>query len=175
MWEDVAFGNYIAGQADADSTFYLRINVQKVHKYGLSAQCFWSVTKFNDKDILLKMKDFLNLGRVYQVNRSNVKRKTGYQLMVTGTECLKLIEFFDKFTLRGSKLNDYKLWREAVQIRYQHPVRTRLEREALVKLLKIKIEMFGRVRGTPRYSVDFFKNLISQLESNSRKVSLEES
>lgn len=105
---DPSFGYWIAGFVDGEGHFAIAKNES-------TFQCSFRISiRRDDKDILLRIRDFWDEGIVRDTDRNN-QSKPQSNLSVSSKEgCLKLVRFFDSFQLRAKKLNDYTIWRDAV-------------------------------------------------------------
>jgi len=154
MWEDRDFGNYIAGQADADSCFVLSISKASKNKFGVSVYPLWQMDKLGDEEVLQKIRDFLGVG---VVSPSHGKGKSYSALRVHGYACLKLVEFFEQFPLKGKKRKDFELWKKGVKLYCARKHKDRgnyMTKDELVQLIEIReeMEMTLNRRKSPRYN-----------------------
>lgn len=113
MWNDRDFGNYIAGQADADSSFYINV---KYGSRGVYVCPEWTITKDIDKEILEKICHFLGVGKVYPRRYLKTKRNTSASLRIHGKPCARVVQFFEEFPLRAKKKEEFEIWKRAVEI-----------------------------------------------------------
>jgi len=100
--------------------------------------------KLGDRDLLEQIQKYLGVGRLQQrLHRGNIdgfaRHQTAY-LVVEGKSCLKIVDFFEKYPLRGKKKLDFEFWKKAVLQVFscQRHIRTKQE---LIQLVNIKVEM----------------------------------
>lgn len=143
MWEDLAFANYVVGQADADSCFYLSVRKRPKRRLKISVDPKWAITKAFDKEILLKIRDFLGVGSVYIKHGSPSRPRSidpFWQFYVEGKACAVVVEFFERFPLRATKRKDFEIWKKAVAILVGRR-ETRWTKEDLIAMLMVRKEM----------------------------------
>jgi hypothetical protein len=141
MWEDRDFANYIVGQADADSSFSLAIEKSSENKFGIRVYPVWKMDKYGDEEVLQKIRDFLGVG-IVSSSRGKVKPYIAFR--VHGYACPKLVEFFERFPLKGKKRKDFEIWKKAVQLYCARKHKGRGKdwtKDELVPLLEICEEM----------------------------------
>ena len=144
MWEDKSFGNYVAGQADADSYFGLEVSRWSRNVFGVRILPNWAVSKAYDFEILEEIKNFLGVGRLKEIKASK-SYTHHYRLSVTGTKCSKIVEFFEKFPLRANKQKDFEIWKKAVKIynnrsRFHGPG-SGWKKEGILAMLQLRKEL----------------------------------
>jgi hypothetical protein len=117
MWKDRDFANYIVGQADADSCFYIGVRHGKTYSYGIRVVPEWAVSKTADHEILQRTKAFLGIGRIVEkIQPRQGNRRFYSKLYIQGNECSILAEFFERFPLRANKRKDFEVWKKAVDL-----------------------------------------------------------
>jgi hypothetical protein len=144
LWDDIAFGNYVAGQADADSSFVLFVAQDSRRAFGVRTDVLWIMTKTYDSEILKNIRDFLGVGHVYERPKPRHRlghRQSGHQLIVFGANCLRIVEFFEKFPLRANKRMDLELWKRATKVHCQRKPHTRWKKADLIEMVKIRLQL----------------------------------
>lgn len=114
---DTLPGDYIAGFVDGEGCFSLNLRRdrhldRKIYReYFYWKPAFSIVLDKSDRAILEKIKDTLGCGKIWESG-------PGAQFHVQNINDLseKVIPFFDHYTLRAKKLEDYQAWREAISI-----------------------------------------------------------
>ena len=104
-------------------------------------RCFCAVAlRDDDGEVLQKAHLALGLGRLNPVAARNGSRPQVIWTIDSKLECLALTELLDLHHLRGQKLEQYRIWREAVRIwaarRYGLPRASRARLERLAQALK---------------------------------------
>lgn len=112
-------GDYIAGFVDGEGCFALKFrrDARKERK-NQKVYFYWDVEfainlKFDDRDILERIKNTLECGIVHDMNTRNLVR---YSVQTTEDLHTKIVPFFEKYPLHAKKLHDFNLWKEAVKI-----------------------------------------------------------
>jgi len=157
MWEDTAFGNYIAGLADADSSFYLEIHRKKGNKFGWGILPIWTMDKAGEKPLLQSIANFFGVGRIYEYSSSKKENHPRIRFVVDGHSCSRLVDFFDKFPLRGKKHLEFELWKQAVEIysRRRRHCRASWTKEEMLTCVRLKREMSSmRLKGSPTVDLE---------------------
>jgi hypothetical protein len=139
MWEDRDFANYIVGQADADSSFVIGIQHYRGPRHGLKVLPLWVIAKNGEETLLRQIRDFLGVGRIHQYLGKSKPYYVSFQ--VAGRDCLKIVEFFEKFPLRSKKKIEYEIWKKAVEIYAFHEVYTRWTKEKLLQIVLLRQQM----------------------------------
>ena len=114
-------GEFVAGLTEGEGCFALKFrrDVKKNRPnspvyFGWQASFVISLRN-DDKPLLEKVKNTLGCG-----NLSYSKDFVSFQVCNTETLINKVIPFFDKFRLYGKKYQDFKLWKEAVELIYRN-------------------------------------------------------
>jgi hypothetical protein len=142
MWDDIAFGNYVAGQAEADSCFCIGVRISKTSKFGVRVIPLWEMQKVHDELILQKIRDFIGIsGRIYHCKYKVHHGKMTTRLMIEGSKCERVVAFFETFSLRGEKKKDFDLWKKAVKIYVSRNRQHFWTKEDLIAMLNIRKEM----------------------------------
>jgi hypothetical protein len=116
MWEDEGFGHYIAGQAGADSCFYIAVYRRKTRSYGIALMPEWAIAKTYDDEILKRMRAFLGVGKIEKQDPHLHNRRPYLRLRVLGSDCGTIVKFFERFPLRSNKRKDFEIWKRAVEL-----------------------------------------------------------
>jgi hypothetical protein len=111
---DDAFGHWLAGFADGEGCFSI------LHHKGREAYHCQFIIGLRDDDTAILREVHARTGLGYlrrrEVCPSSVKnaRAQTYWVVHRKTDCLALVEIFDRYPLRAKKARDYAVWREAV-------------------------------------------------------------
>lgn len=111
-------GDYIAGFVDGEGCFYINFRRDVRHdRKNKPVYFYWEIgfaiaMRADDKDILEKIRETLNCGKV-TVNKQGSAR---FQITDINELAGKIVPFFEKYELRAKKRADFILWREAVEI-----------------------------------------------------------
>ena len=113
---------YIAGFCDGECTF-------TYSRSGNHIALYFAV-KLTEKDykLLYAIKDFFGVGKIYYVqpraptkNKNSGYTKSSFYYRVSKLFDLeRVIDFFDKYPLKGLKVESYKIWREMVLLKRQN-------------------------------------------------------
>lgn len=130
--------NWITGFTDGEGCFHVSIN--RIIGMSLGWQVlpeFRIVQHEKDEAVLYKIKDYFGFGDV-KINRTD-SHGTRKEFRVRGIDNLnKLIEFFNKYPLSTSKVNDFKIFSEIIQLMNN---KEHLTKEGLDKIAKLISEM----------------------------------
>lgn len=122
-------GDYVAGLVDGEGCFYLvfrsEVNRNRLGnpKYYRWIPYFAIDLRVDDYKILDQIKDTLDCGKVYVTNsvvKGNSKKHAHYNVQDLDSLHKKVMPFFEKHQLRAKKLQDFKLWCQALEILYRH-------------------------------------------------------
>jgi len=123
-------GDYIAGFVDGEGCFALNFRRDIRHERGKRSGVkpiyfYWDiqfaiVLREDDKEILEKIRDTLECGKVTGPNK---KGQVRFQATEINDLSKKIVPFFEKYQLHAKKKFDFQLWKEAVEIfkRNQRP------------------------------------------------------
>jgi hypothetical protein len=104
-------GHRLAGLLDAECHLGLVPNNRD------GWRCFCDVVlRDDDRDTLVEARTHLGLGRLSPVPARNGSRAQVRWMVSTKLECVALSELLDTHPLRGRKLAEYEIWREAVAL-----------------------------------------------------------
>lgn len=145
MWDDRDFANYVVGQADANSSFWLGLTRdRRTGKFGIMIVPAWSISKVFDEEIVEKIHDFLGVGKVFPHKHTN-SGLVAKRFAVEGKGCAKIVEFFEKFPLRSKKQRDFEVWKKAVEIYCSRDrrgaSRNPWTKEELIAMLKLRKQL----------------------------------
>ena len=130
--------NWITGFTDGEGCFHVSIN--RLSGMSLGWQVlpeFRIVQHEKDEAVLYKIKNYFNFGDV-KINRTD-SHGTRKEFRVRGMDNLnKLIEFFNKYPLSTSKVNDFKIFSEIIQMMNN---KEHLTKQGLDKIAKLISEM----------------------------------
>jgi hypothetical protein len=116
-YDDLAedgFGHWLAGFADGEGCFYLRIGHSRGGVVQNNFDMRFSLSqRADDEAILQSIVERTGIGRLYRVRPSNSRPIVRWEVHKQVDLCA-LIEIFDRFPLRARKRNDFAVWREAV-------------------------------------------------------------
>ncbi len=116
-------GNYIAGFVDGEGCFALKFRKETKYNRGKRngirpTYFYWDiefaiVLKKDDKDILEKIKNTLDCGKLSESDKYNSIRYAVNDIIDLSN---KILPFFQKYPLHAKKRFDFELWKEAVAI-----------------------------------------------------------
>jgi len=171
MWEDIAFANYIVGFSEADATFSISVNKKPNYKFGFQVRPIWALEQVGNEELLERIREFLGIEcrvchRKHRTLKDGYKRRDSTALRIEGTACMKLVEFFERFPLRGAKQKEFEFWKRAVQIYAAHPRSKRhfWTKDEVAAILEIKIQMdktLMRPKGKPKGAIQALQMLES--------------
>ncbi len=153
-------GDYIAGFVDGEGCFALTLRRDVRHERGKRTGVkpvyfYWKsqfviVLRNDDRQLLEKIKQTLGCGSI-TLTYNNVRYE------VTNLDDLKhkIIPFFEKYNLYGKKMNDFLLWRKAIDILYKY---------------KLKRGRVNSKRGIGFYSIQWDTKDIQELEDIHQKM-----
>lgn len=117
-------GDYIAGFVDGEGCFYLTYRSETRYersgkpKYFRWTPYFAINIREDDREILEKIKNTLGCGNIYILNRKKGEKMAHYIIQNIDELYTKILPFFKNYPLRAKKKHDFKLWAEALNIRY---------------------------------------------------------
>ena len=130
--------SWIAGFTDGEGCFHISIN--QIPKMSLGWQVlpeFRIVQHEKDEKVLYQIKNYFGFGDV-KINRTD-HHGTRKEFRVRGLENLnKLIEFFNKFSLKTSKQNDFMFFSKVIQLMNN---KEHLTKQGLDKIAKLISKM----------------------------------
>lgn len=111
-------GDYIAGFVDGEGCFALKFRRDVRHdRKNKPVYFYWDIEfaillRADDKDILEKIKNTLNCGKI------SISKRGAVRYSVNNVDELvdKIVPFFDKYSLHAKKKYDFNLWQEALVI-----------------------------------------------------------
>jgi hypothetical protein len=140
---DLSFENaWLSGFCDADAGFYT--NVNKNFQRGKRADgsnyytffCKFYITQDGEMDFLKKIQNLVYDTTSVSTLTNNVSSKKYNRLEVTRTECLlRLVNYFNKFPLKGSRKIDYLRWVRVLRYKQENLCLTEKSAEKLAKLV----------------------------------------
>lgn len=113
---DKDFGNYMAGLIDGEGSFGLHIHTQHKHLRPMYYPRFNIHLRADDLPILLQVKDFLGVGKIYFHNNIERNPMVSYQIDNV-KDLIKVIEVLDVCPLRAKKAREYQIWRACVLLK----------------------------------------------------------
>ena len=130
--------SWITGFTDGEGCFHISIN--RIPKMSLGWQVlpeFRIVQHEKDEKVLYQIKNYFGFGDV-KINRTD-HHGTRKEFRVRGLENLnKLIEFFNKFSLKTSKQNDFMFFSKIIQLMNN---KEHLTKQGLDKIAKLISKM----------------------------------
>jgi hypothetical protein len=105
---------WLAGFIDGEGCFYILTSNSKLYKTGTSVQLQFSITQHSrDKNLMIRLKDFLNCGFIKEGKKQPV-----VSFNVTKLSDIKniIIPFLDKNSLQGIKYKDFDDFKKVVEI-----------------------------------------------------------
>jgi hypothetical protein len=112
-------GDYVAGFVDGEGCFALKFRRDVRHdRKNKPVYFYWDIEfaimlKGDDKEILYKIRDTLECGKVGNIDKRGSIR---YAINDINDLSNKVVPFFQKYPLHAKKRHDFDLWREAVTI-----------------------------------------------------------
>ena len=127
--------NWLSGFADGEACFFVSVYKSPKSKLGLAVQLVFKITQHSrDMELLIGIKDFFECGRVEKRNKDacdfTVNRLKDFEL--------KIIPFFLKYPLKGSKVLNFKDLNKVVNIM---KIKGHLTKKGLKTILDIKYNM----------------------------------
>nr|YP_010727761.1 homing endonuclease [Leptographium wingfieldii]YP_010727808.1 homing endonuclease [Leptographium terebrantis]WDZ67398.1 homing endonuclease [Leptographium wingfieldii]WDZ67445.1 homing endonuclease [Leptographium wingfieldii]WDZ67492.1 homing endonuclease [Leptographium wingfieldii]WDZ67539.1 homing endonuclease [Leptographium wingfieldii]WDZ67585.1 homing endonuclease [Leptographium wingfieldii] len=148
---------FITGFFDAEGSFTISISKESRNKTGWRVKLITSLTLHEkDKDILLKLKDYFNIGTIYK------PRSNSICWSVTSLNDLDvLVNHFESYPLVTKKRADYELFKQALNLL---KTKEHLTKEGLMKIVSLKsVINLG-------LSPDLKEALMEDLYSNSNTI-----
>ena len=141
-------GDYIAGFIDGEGCFYLTYRSETRYdrpgnpKYFRWTPYFAISIREDDKEILGKIKNTLDCGNVYILNRKGGDKMAHFIIQNIDDLYTNILPFFEKYPLIAKKKHDFKLWSIALKIMHNNKKdRKRCSSEDNRKLLSIREKM----------------------------------
>ena len=129
---------WITGFTDGEGCFHVSLN--RISKMSLGWQVlpeFRIVQHEKDEEVLHKIKDYFGFGNI-RINRTD-HHGTRKEFRVRGLENLnRLVKFFNKYPLKTSKVNDFKIFSEIIHLMNNQE---HLTKNGLDKIAKLASEM----------------------------------
>jgi hypothetical protein len=127
---DDGFGDWFAGFVDGEGSFNITPASSK-RGYPCMTTVFGIHLREDDAPILYTIHERLKLGRVnHGVNkRANNAKPIAYWNVQALDACWQLCLILDRYPLRAKKAGDFRIWREAVEVRRSWPFRVPAERD----------------------------------------------
>ena len=129
---------WITGFTDGEGCFHVSLN--RISKMSLGWQVlpeFRIVQHEKDEKVLHKIKDYFGFGNI-RINRTD-HHGTRKEFRVRGLENLnRLVKFFNKYPLKTSKVNDFKIFSEIIHLMNNQE---HLTKNGLDKIAKLASEM----------------------------------
>ena len=142
-------GDYLAGLAEGEGSFYAFIKRTSTSPSGLRAGVGFSIVLANSPEawqLLLDVAETLECGTVRPKadNRPGHRQQVRYKVEGNTQLRTKVIPFFQHHILRGPKCKEFKLWCQILEILKQGS--TKLEVIEQVKELRATLNHGGRDR-----------------------------
>jgi len=147
---DASFCNWLAGFVDGEGCFSLSAGSNGKSDL-LFYKCVFSIAlRDDDKRILEQIQETTGLGKVYFFAARGTSQPKATWAVSSKSDCLKLVELFDRYPLRAKKSRDYAIWREAVLLwtKQRHGVRETgpLQERDKFAALKTKLQAVRKYR-----------------------------
>ena len=111
MDSDETFNWWLTGFIDGEGCF----RIHKEKSGGYYACHFTLKVRDDEQDILKEIVQRTGIGHLKRdINRSGNSRPCLVWVVHSKAECIKLVDFIDRYPLRAKKRRDYAIWREAV-------------------------------------------------------------
>lgn len=154
--------NYFAGFVEGEGCFSVSIKRHKQMKFGWVIDPMFSIYQHkNNRKILELFKKEFHCG--YIVSKSAKPEILVYVVDNRRTLIEKIIPFFDKYRLLGSKWNDFLLFKEIVFLMQE---KKHLEKEGVVEIVNLAFQMNQQGKGR-KYTA---KQIISSLTESSETI-----
>jgi len=158
-YEEKLPGDYIAGFVDGEGCFALKFSKETKRKRSGSPEYFnWRaefaiLLKEDDIRILGLIKNTLGVGSL-SLNYSRGKTFARYSVQNIKELHEVIVPFFNKYSLRAKKAEDFKLWKKAISIIYKNNdnnnfmkgvrgfIKKQWEKDDIEKLFQIRSKMF---------------------------------
>lgn len=133
--------DYLVGLTDGEGCFYINVRPSR-SKQGIKTVEFHFYIKLRGDhlDLLNEVKESFGCGAVYFQVENRANHSECYRFEINSRRDLfgKLLPFFDEHPLRGPKLKDYLLFRQAAEIVRDKP---RLTASEIAEIEKLKHKM----------------------------------
>jgi len=112
-------GDYIAGFVDGGGCFFINFRKEvKKNRAGSPVYFYWDIgfailLRSDDRDVLEKIRHTLGCGIISQMKSTDAVR---YAVNSIDDLAYKIVPFLNEHQLYAKKLQDFKLWEEAVEI-----------------------------------------------------------
>jgi hypothetical protein len=107
------FGNWLAGFIDGEGSFGLHMHIQHKHLKAFYYPRFNIRLRADDTPILLQIRDFLGVGKIYYHESEGRNLMVSYQIDNV-KDLMKLVAILDSCPLRAKKRKEYEIWRTCV-------------------------------------------------------------
>jgi len=110
---------YIVGFTEGEGCFAITISKHKTKKLGLDARLIFEIElRGDDRPILEAIKKYFKVGRIYDLNyqRYGWFPHAKYSVHNLGDLRQTIIPFFRKYSLKGKKAKDFKIFCQALDI-----------------------------------------------------------
>lgn len=110
---------YIVGFVEGEGCFAITISKHKTKKLGFDARLVFEIElRGDDKPILEKIKDYFGVGHIYNLNYERYGWFPHAKYAVHNLQEIKrsIIPFFKKYSLKGKKTKDFKIFCQAIKL-----------------------------------------------------------
>ena len=98
---------WVTGFVDGEGSFQIRFVKDQTRNIGWRVQlCFSIEVHLNDRALLVEIKNYLGVGRIYKGKAESVRL-----LVISKEDLAKIIYHFNKFPLLTKKQSDFKLFK----------------------------------------------------------------
>ena len=154
--------NYFAGFVEGEGCFSVSIKRHSQMKFGWVIDPMFSIYQHeNNKEILELFKKELHCG--YIVSKNGKPEIMVYVVDNRRTLTEKIIPFFDKYRLLGTKWNDFLLFKKIIFLMQEGK---HLEKEGIIEIVNLAFQMNQQGKGR-KYTA---KQIVSSLTESSETI-----
>ena len=126
---------YITGLTEGEGSFYVGILPRKMNTGWEIRPSFSLAQNDKDKDLVYSLIDFFGCGFVRPSKRDNMIK---YEVRSIRDVQDRIIPHFEKYQLKGRKRNDYRFFKEIIDLMKKNK---HLEKEGLLKIINLVLKM----------------------------------
>ena len=112
-------GNYIAGFVDGEGCFCITMSKHRTKKFGYDPRLLFEIElRWDDRDILEKIKERLDCGNIYDLNYERYGWEPHVKYAVHNIKDMgeKVIPFFRRYPLLGKKRKSFEIFCKAYEV-----------------------------------------------------------
>jgi hypothetical protein len=165
MKEDGHIANWIVGLVDGEGSFNIQFQNFPAMKLGFEARPMFLINlDSKDRQILELIRNFFGFGVVRTYERGGDYKGTGkacYYKVTNLNDCLELMNFFRKYTLRSKKLKDFEMWCQCLLMIIH---KENLNKKGLLQIAKIREGMNLDKKNRYSNTFEFVRKTIEERE-----------